>query len=166
MEGNYASGAAPHLDSAHDCLAIMKGFPTTGEVPFLDGAPSLDDEEANFDVEVAVNGPIMALVLVPIATDVPLVVFTLEFLDNLAQVYDVDHPVVLSAMHAFAQAAAKAIANNVVHPSMTNTSKEDMNASSFPPAPALANLQLEAPHPAQWLVVFHLESYAMKINPL
>ncbi|KAL4184754.1 hypothetical protein AMTRI_Chr10g2680 [Amborella trichopoda] len=42
-------------------------------------------------------------------------------------------------MHAFAQAAAKAIANNVVHPSMTNTSKEDMNASSFPPAPALAS---------------------------
>ncbi|KAL4183146.1 hypothetical protein AMTRI_Chr11g153780 [Amborella trichopoda] len=38
-----------------------------------------------------------------------------------------------------AQAAVKAMTNNVVPPSMVDTSMEDLNASSFPPAPALAS---------------------------
>ncbi|ERN10576.1 hypothetical protein AMTR_s00028p00090000 [Amborella trichopoda] len=176
MEGNYATSATPHLDSASDCLAIMEGFPTTSEVPFSSDTPSLDGEEANYDAEVTVNGPIKALVPTPTATDVSLAVFAREFLSNLAQVYDVDLPVVtaellidspnsqskdhaayvgmlgdmgssfqapiqqvLSAMDGISQAAAEAIGNNVVPPSMNDTSMEDLNASSFPPAFALAS---------------------------
>ncbi|ERN18043.1 hypothetical protein AMTR_s00046p00194450 [Amborella trichopoda] len=166
MEGNYASDAIPPLDSARDCPAILEG-----EYPSLDGAPSLDGEEANSDVEVAVNGPIITLVPPPPAMVVLLAVVAPEFLDNLAQVYDVNLPVVtaeplieprnfqsenhvmylgmlgdmgasfqapiqqvLSVMDVIAQAA---IANNVVSPSMADTSMEDWNASSFPPVLAL-----------------------------
>ncbi|KAL4184789.1 hypothetical protein AMTRI_Chr10g227270 [Amborella trichopoda] len=42
-------------------------------------------------------------------------------------------------MDGISQAAAEAIGNNVVPPSMNDTSMEDLNASSFPPAFALAS---------------------------
>ncbi|ERN19325.1 hypothetical protein AMTR_s00069p00078290 [Amborella trichopoda] len=46
---------------------------------------------------------------------------------------------VLNAMDAIAQAVAEAMANDVVPLSMVDTSMEDLNASSFPHAIAIAS---------------------------
>ncbi|ERN04944.1 hypothetical protein AMTR_s00080p00131430 [Amborella trichopoda] len=139
LHGNYASGAIPHLDSTRYCLATMEG-----EDPSLDDAPSLDSEEANLEAEVAVNGRIMALVPTLITTVVPLAVVAPKFLDNQAQV---GHGCLIpssnstgsSTMDAIAQEAAEAMTNKLVPASMADTSMKDLNASSFPPASALAS---------------------------